>query len=473
MKKTFLPVLLLLTLILFSLSAYANVQLPAIFGSHMVLQQNSTVKIWGWSEPGEKINIKVDWDTTTYTTSASGSARWKLTLKTPSAGGPHTITINGRNTIELQDVLIGEVWLCSGQSNMEMNINWGMKQYGADVTAAENNKSIRFFQVQKTTAEYPQDDLKGQWVVCDSNSMKGFSTAGYFFGSKLNEQLNIPVGLINSSWGGTSAEVWTPKELIENNPVLKKDADQRNPANSTGWPVSPGFTFNAMIAPITNYNIAGVIWYQGEANVGKAANYPTVFTTMIGAWRKAWQKDFPFYFVQIAPFTYGNNINAPLLREAQTKSLAYPNTGMVVIHDLVDDVKDIHPKQKKEVGLRLADLALSRTYNKRGLAFRSPEYQGLKIEKSKIRIYFNNADNGLVSKGGALTEFYIAGSDKVFVPATAKIDGNNVVVSSKEVENPLAVRFGFTNTSMPNLFSKEGLPVNIFRTDDWVEDAVK
>lgn len=444
----------------------AAVRVPAIIGSHMVLQQNSTQKIWGWSEPGEKIVIKADWDTTYYRTTGSGNANWSISIKTPAAGGPHTITITGRNTLVLEDVLVGEVWLCSGQSNMEMSVNWQLP-YQEDAANA-TNKSIRFFHIPKTTSEYPQDDVKAQWVVSSPEAMKAFSAAGYFFGKKIQEETKYPVGLINSSWGGTPAETWTPKETVDSDPLLKAAA-KREPAN--GWPVSPGLTFNAMIYPLVNYNIAGSIWYQGESNTGTASTYQSLFTKMIGDWRRSWQKDFPFYYVQIAPYTYGNNNIAPLLREAQTKSLATTKTGMIVIHDLVDNVKDIHPKMKKEVGLRLANLALSDTYGKPGIAYKNPGYKSMQVDKNKIKIYFDDADNGLVSKGGAPTEFYIAGDDRNFVPAIAKIEKNAVVVYSNEVKNPVAVRFGFSNSAMPNLFSKEGLPVNIFRTDDWEVDT--
>ena len=218
MKKNFLP-FLLSAILLFSITASANVRLPAIYGSHMVLQQNSTISFWGWSDPHEKVSIKTDWDTTNYSTFASGSAKWNLNITTPASGGRHTITISGKNTVVLEDVLFGEVWVCSGQSNMEMSINWGMNQYDADVEKAGND-SIRLFQVQKTTAAYPQDDLPGKWVVSTPDAMKNFSAAGYFFGQRLVNELKIPVGLINSSWGGTPAEVWAPANIVESDPVL-------------------------------------------------------------------------------------------------------------------------------------------------------------------------------------------------------------------------------------------------------------
>ena len=466
MKKNIRTSMMILLCHLSFLISFADVRLPAIIGSHMVLQQNTTVKIWGWADPTEKISISTSWDTTTVTTIAANSAKWNLLLKTPAAGGPYTITIKANNTTVLEDVLIGEVWDCSGQSNMEMHFNWGIKEYTTDADNA-NNKQLHFFNIPKLTAEQPQDDTKGNWVVCNPGDMKRFSLVGYFFGQQLQQVLNVPVGLINASWGGTPAEVWTPKEAIEKEMILHEAATKLEPKD--GWPITSGYTYNAMINPITDYSIAGVIWYQGESNVGAASSYQFLFTTMINSWRKAWHKELPFYFVQLAPFSGYGGISGALLREAQTKTLSVPNTGMVVIHDLVTDVKDIHPRNKKDVGLRLANYALAETYNKKQLTYKSPMYKSMVVEKDKIRINFTDADNGLISKGGALTDFYIAGTDKKFLPAIAIIKGNTILVSNKNVQQPVAVRFGFTNAAIPNLFSKEGLPVNIFRTDDWNE----
>lgn len=459
------PFYLLLLSFLVAPHLLATVRLPAIIGNHMVLQQHSQVKIWGWCDPAEIIKITTTWDTATYTTTGESGAKWSTTLQTPTSGGPYTITITGSNTIVINDVLIGEVWLCSGQSNMEMSYNWGVTRYANDMNKASNN-NIRFFQIVKSTAQYPQDDLKGRWIVCSPEEAKQLSLVAYFFGNKLQQELKTPVGLISSSWGGTPAEVWTPEEKINNHPALKKAAQHIKPYKS--WPVYPGATFNAMIHPITAYNIAGALWYQGESNVGADTTYQLLLTNLITGWRQAWQKEFPFYFVQIAPYAgYGNNNAAALLRETQTNTLTVPKTGMVVTSDLVHDVKDIHPHPKKEVGLRLANMALAETYGKTGIAYKSPLYKSMHIEKNKIRITFTNAEKGLISKEGTPTEFYIAGEDKNFVAATAKIEGNTVLVWSDNVNHPVAVRFGFTNKAMPNLFSKEGLPVNLFRTDNW------
>lgn len=452
--------------------AQANVRLPSILGSHMVLQQKSEVTLWGWSDAQEKIVIQASWDTTHYTLTGSRDANWSLKIKTPEAGGPYTITITARNTIVLEDVLIGEVWICSGQSNMELNVN-GSKQ--AEEAKQANNNSIRLFYIARVSSDNPQDDVPGSWVVCNPDNVKWFSAVGYFFGRKLQQELKIPVGIISSSWGGTPAEVWTPKALIENDPVLKTAATKVS-TSWPGWPILPGKTFNAMINPLTNFSIAGALWYQGEANVGMYASYGQLLTTMIGAWRKAWNNDFPFYYVQIAPYEYGENHVGALMREAQSKIMRYPHTGMVVISDLVDDVKDIHPKNKLDVGLRLANYALGDTYGKKEILYKSPEYKDMKIEKNKIKVTFDNAPNGLkITGSGTPTEFLIAGADQRFVPATAKIEGNAVLVWSKDVKDPVAVRFGFSNGATPNLFSKEGLPVNLFRTDNWIvnTDPVK
>lgn len=444
-------------------------RLPAVIGSHMVLQQKTEVTIWGWCDAAEKIKLKTSWDTTTYTTVGSSSAKWSMRVKTPTAGGPYQITIDGNNKTVLEDVLIGEVWICSGQSNMEMSVTWGLP-YQDEVTNA-TDKNIRFFYIPRTTADYPQDDVKSEWVVCNPEDMKRFSAAGYFFGKTLRQNLNVPVGLINASWGGTPAEVWTPIEEINNNSLLKSAAEKLSP--SDWWPVTPASTYNGMIYPVTKYTIAGAIWYQGEANVKTASTYTQLLSTMITAWRKAWQKDFPFYYVQIAPFAgYGDNSSSAFLREAQTKALATPNTGMVVVTDLVDNINDIHPKMKKEVGVRLANYALAQTYGKQGIVYKSPSYKSMKVEKDKIRIYFDNADNGLMSKDKTIHEVFIAGEDQNFVPANAKIDRNTIVAWTDKVKKPVAVRFAFRNASLPNLFSKEGLPVDPFRTDEWPVDIV-
>jgi sialate O-acetylesterase len=445
---------------------FADVRLPSVIGSHMVLQQKKNVTLWGRCEPGERIRIMADWDTTVHTVTGLRDASWSSVLKTPEAGGPYRIIISGGNAIVLEDVMIGEVWVCGGQSNMEWSGAQGLKQSIEEAPRAIH-PGIRLFHIPKSASETPQENGEGQWKVCDPEAMKRFSAVGYFFGRKLHQELGVPIGLINASWGGTPAEVWTPAERVEDDPVLREAAG-RIPDFMPLWPVVPAVGYNAMIHPIRRFPIAGVIWYQGESNVETASTYAALFRTLIGAWRGAWGSDFPFYYVQIAPFSgYGKKDAGALLREAQTRCLDVPGTGMVVVSDLVDDVANIHPRDKAGVGLRLAGWALSETYGRKGIAYKSPQYLKMNIEKDRIRITFNGAEGGLESRGGEPSEFMIAGDDRRFRPARARIEGSTVVVWSPAVSHPAAVRFGFGNASIPNLFSREGLPVNLFRTDDW------
>lgn len=462
MKRKISILLLFVLLQVVSFRLTAEIRLPAILGSHMVLQQKSEVNLWGWCAPSEKIFVKTSWDTTKYVTTGTSGAKWNLKIKTPSAGGPFTIIINEKTVLE--DIMIGEVWVCSGQSNMEWSGTQKLKQ-SLDEAPDANNRKIRFFYVQKSTADYPQEDLNAGWKVCSPEEMVRFSAIGYFFGKKIQKDLNVPVGLINTNWGGTPAEVWTPKEVIEQDQILKDASLKLKPSN--GWPIKPGSVYAAMIAPLTNFRIAGAIWYQGESNTQNYSSYSRLMSRMIGAWREAWGISFPFYYVQIAPFAYGNYNVGALIKEQQTNSLSISKTGMAVIHDLVDDVNNIHPVKKIEVADRLANLALADYYGVKGLIYKYPMYRGMIIEKNKIRILFDNLDSGLMATAKDLNEFYIAGADKNFLFASAKIEGKTVVVWNKSVKEPVAVRFGFSNTSIPNLFSKEGMPVNMFRTDNW------
>jgi len=464
MKRLIFSILCLLSVMI----SAADIRLPSVLGNNMVLQQQSAVKLWGWSSPAEKVFVTTSWNNKTDSVVATRDANWQIAIQTPAAGGPYSITFRGSNQIILENVLIGEVWVCSGQSNMEMNGGWGLKDIKAALPTSYN-KNIRFFYIPKTTSDYPQDDCKGSWEICDSNTVKAFSAAGYFFGKKLNKDLNVPIGLINSNWGGTAAEVWTPAEVVYNNDSLKTAAAKLVPAQ--WWPYKPGAAFNAMISPITNYSIAGAIWYQGENNTNTASTYSQLLTAMIDAWRKKWDKEFPFYYVQIAPYHYGNKNIGALLQEAQTKSMQHEHVGMVVITDLVDDVNNIHPQDKHDVGYRLANWALAETYHKPGIIYKSPVFKAMDVQKGKAIISFENVKSGLQSKSGAITELYIAGSDKIFYPAKAKIDHDKLIVWSKPVPNPIAVRYAFGNTAIGNLFSKEGLPVTAFRTDRWDVDT--
>lgn len=340
--------------------SFANVTLPSLFSDHMVLQQNDDVKLWGWANPNEEVVIKPSWSETTYKIKANNQAYWEIKVKTPRAGGPYIIKINGYNEIILKDVLIGEVWLCSGQSNMEMPAAWGIKN-GEDEIKNANQPSIRFFTVSKSTATSPQNDLHGNWEVCSSETMRNSSAVAYYFAQRLQEDLkDIPIGLMVSAWGGTPAEIWMPEEVIEEDVILKEAANKLQPVE---WgPTEAARAFNAMIYPLIGYNIAGALWYQGEANVG-AFNYDKTLEALIKSWRIKWEKDFPFYYVQIAPYDYGkDHFGGVEIRDAQRKVLdIVSSTGMVVISD-VSPTDDIHPKDKKPVGVRLANLALADYY---------------------------------------------------------------------------------------------------------------
>jgi sialate O-acetylesterase len=455
--------LLFVTLFIVPFALQAQLRLPALFADNMVFQRNTEAPIWGWAYPGAEVSIRASWNDEEVKVKASSMGTWSATLRTPDAGGPYTVTVSANSELTITNVMVGEVWICSGQSNME----WSMSAAadGREDIASANVPGVRLFHAPKAGADYPQAIGEGTWKVTTPESVAGFSAVGYYFGRRLHEELGVPIGLINVSWGGTPAEVWIPEDRVTSNPrFVEANAKQRKDPR---WPSQPGVVYNAMIHPLVPAAIAGAIWYQGEGNTADPFVYKDLMQQLIEGWREAFKKDFPFYYVQIAPFTYGEFESGTLIREQQVKLLEVPKTGMVVISDHVENVKDIHPRYKKPVGERLANLALSDTYGRNDIIARSPVYKRMAIEKNRIRIWFDNVPNGLMRKGKDLTEFQIAGEDRKFVPAKARIDGNTVVVSSREVKNPVAVRFGWPNHSIPNLFSKEGLPVSCFRTDDW------
>lgn len=433
----------------------------------MVLQQNDSASLWGWGNPGEKIFVTTGWSNSPDSAIVNNRANWKIKIKTPPAGGPYRITLKGSNTIILNDVMIGEVWICSGQSNMEWSYMNGLKDVALELPACYNS-NIRFFNIPKTTANHPQDDIRAEWKICDSNSLKTFSAIGYFFGKKLNGDLNIPIGLINASWGGTPAEVWTPEKIFDDDEELRLAAAKLQ--SFRWWPNHDGLCYNAMIDPITKFNIAGAIWYQGESNTVNNESYYKLFTTMINSWRESWKKDFPFYYVQIAPYKYGLNNVGALVQEAQTKAMSYKNTGMVVVTDLVDSVTNIHPSNKHDVGMRLANWALAETYNKKNIAYKSPVYKSKTTDKNKIILSFDNASKGF-RENNNITGFYIFDlKQEAWFPAQAKIEKDKILVWNENTTSPLHVRFGFGNTVIGNVFSKEGLPLCPFRTDNFELD---
>lgn len=465
MKKIIIQLFVSVILIFSWQEAGAQVRLPDIFSDNMVLQQQKSVDFYGWANPLQKVKVVASWDPDTLSVVTPPDAEWSVDLHTPKAGGPYRITVIGDTTIIIHNILIGEVWTCTGQSNMEMNAGWKITNYKEEIANA-HHPEIRFFRIDKISAAWPQVQVRGKWEVCTPQSMKSFSAAGYFFGRELNEKLHVPVGLIQSCWGGTPVEAWTPIDIFEQNQELASSAAKLTPAP---WcPMRPAVAFNAMIYPLIHFPIAGSIWYQGETNVVNPGTYEETFADMIHAWRQLWHEDFPFYFVQIAPFSYGIPKSAALVREAQLQTYRQvKNTGMVVTTDITGDTTNIHPKDKQDVGKRLALWALSRHYGQKGIVPSGPLYRSMVIKGNKAIIHFDFASTGLVKKGRELRDFIIAGADHKFVPAKAVIKDSTVVVTGSKVKHPEAVRMGFSNTAIPNLFNKEGLPASPFRTDHW------
>ena len=452
--------LLALTLILMlSNTVFPNVTLPNVFSDNMVLQRNTEVTIWGWANPQEEVVVTPSWNHQEYKIKANNQAKWEIKIPTPKEGGPYTVIVKGYNEIILSNILIGEVWVCSGQSNMEMSVGWGIKN-GEEEAKMAMNPNIRFFTVPKLTAASPQNNVPGSWTESTPETMRNFSAAGYFFAKRLQEELkNVPIGLISSNWGGTPAEIWTPEEVIKNDAVLLESAKTRK--EEVYGPNQPGRAFNAMIYPLIGYKIAGVIWYQGESNVGSAV-YDKTFSALISSWRKLWDYEFPFYYVQIAPYQYGDDhFGGVEIRNAQRKVLQeIPNTGMVLTSD-ISPIDDIHPKDKKSVGLRLANLALVNTYKTNSDLVNGPLYKGIKIEKNKVIVAFDYAE-GLQFLNKKSNQFEIAGADNVFYIAEASIKNNAVLLNSKKVPNPLKVRFSWKNTAQSELFNKANLPASSF-----------
>ncbi len=466
------PILIAILLVSFGFAAFANLKLPSLIGNNMVLQQKEDILLWGWDDAGERIKITTSWDGKTHETITSSDGMWRQVVSTPQAGGPYEIWISDRNfNIHLQNVMIGEVWLCSGQSNMEFKMQdlgvweaWqSMKKSKFEYFTSPN---LRLFTVARDTSENPRDDCKGNWLTTDSASIENFSATAYFFGKYLCENLKIPVGLISAAWGGTPAETWIPIDRIKNNPEL--ESFLKAPNKAQWWSGFPGKTYNGMIKPLVNYKIKGAIWYQGESNVKDYRLYPILMETLISSWRDDWNNpEMPFYYVQIAPFIYENPVTGALLREAQNKCLDIPHTGMAVSLDLVDKMEDIHPKNKWDIGKRLSLLALGKTYIMKNTISEGPKFKKYSIQKNNIVLEFANPENGLQIQENNNTNFLIAGADRIFYPAKAIVKGQNVIVSSSKVSNPQAIRYAFENTSTANLFNNQGLPAGTFRSDSW------
>jgi sialate O-acetylesterase len=446
-------------LFIFLQTGYGNISLPEIFSDNMVLQQLSDVVIWGWAKSGETVVIKADWLDSEITIRVGDQGKWKTILKTPAAGGPFNIRLKGYNELTLKNILIGEVWLCSGQSNMEWSAQSGINNSAEEINSA-NYPEIRLFTVYNSTSLYPQDHFTGEWSVCTSETMKNFSVIAYLFARKLHKELGVPVGVINSSWGGTPAEAWMPEDFIQKDDFLREAAAKQKPVP---WgPVESGRIYNSMISPMVPFRIAGALWYQGEANTINAYAYKEMLKNLIESWRGRWGYDFPFYYAQIAPYKYGNPNEGVEVREAQRRALEVPNTGMIVLSD-IGDTLNIHPKNKQDVALRFANMALNRYYKTITIEDSGPLFKEMVIEKNKAIISFDHSE-GLHLIGDKLTCFEVAGEDKVFYPAKARIKDQKVIVHSDEVKTPLTVRFAWSNTATPNLFNGVNLPASCFIT---------
>lgn len=511
MRRSVIRLLLpcVLLLIAFCTVAQADVKLPAVIGDNMVLQRAIDVPIWGWADPGEKVTVTLGKQSKSAT--ACDEGKWMVRLDSMKEGGPTSMTVAGKNAITVENILIGEVWVCSGQSNMGMSVR--SSNNAEEEIAAADYPEIRLFSVPLVGTQEPQYDCGGKWVVCSPETIPNFTAVGYFFGREVYKNIKMPVGLINTSWGGSSCEAWVRRDLLEADPTytdllasFDKQCAQYDPEKAkanyerqrAAWKVAaakakadgkpaprapraprdprngqhrPANLYNGMILPILPYAIRGAIWYQGESNAGRAYQYRELFPLMINNWRKDWdQGDFPFYFVQLANFMAvkpePTDSAWAELREAQTMTLSCPNTGQAVIID-VGDATDIHPKNKQDVGKRLALWALSKDYG-RDLVYSGPMYKSMNKDGGKIVLSFEHVGGGLVAKGdGPLKGFAVAGEDKKFVWADAKIDGDKVVVSCPDVADPVAVRYAWADNPICNLYNKEDLPACPFRTDEW------
>lgn len=467
---------------LFVSIAAADVQLAAILSDNMVMQRETEAPVWGWADPGERITVQGSWKAEAIAV-ADADGLWSLKIKTPEAGGPYTLTVRGNNSIKLENVMIGEVWICSGQSNMGFALK--KSRNGKESIAKANCPNIRLFFVKHNATSRPMSDCEGSWSECSPETVPLFSAVGYYFGRQLYDELRIPIGLIKCAWGGSPARAWTRKEILQSyntsSPTpgphdreaekLRLAATKKRLPSQPAKPSkishkSPSVLYNGMISPLIPYAIKGVIWYQGEANVGHANGYRKLFPAMITNWRDDWgQGDFPFYYVQLAPFNYNKGRASQKLREAQMLTLSLKNTGMAVTLDL-GQARNIHPVKKLNVGKRLSLWALAKDYGKEDLVFSGPIYKSMKVEGDKIRLSFDYTGTGLKTRDGRdVSHLAIAGADKRFVKAKGVIDGDTVVVFSDTISKPVAVRYGWSNTANPNLANKEGLPASSFRTD--------
>lgn len=491
--------------------ALADVKMPNVFGTRMVLQREQPIPFYGSADAGEEVTVSIG--DASAKTAAGADGKWKVKLPAMKAGGPHVVTVKGKNTLKFEDVLVGEVWVCSGQSNMQWSVN---QSYDADLEKLTANfPNIRLISVPQVGTQEPQDNFKGEWIHCTPDTVGEFSGVGYFFGRQLHQTLNVPIGLIDNAWGGSAAEAWVRRDILEKDgkygdllakwddtvktydhdkaiatykeqeekwkAAAKKAKDDgkpeparpRAPSNPLTGNHRPANIYNGVLKPTIGYGIKGAIWYQGESNASRAYQYRDLFPLMIQSWRDEWaQGDFPFYWVQLADFLAEaegpEESNWAELREAQTLTLdKLKNVGQAVIVD-IGEGKDIHPRNKIDVGKRLARLALAKDYGVKVVA-ESPRYKSMEVKDGKAIVTFDNVGGGLITFDvQQAVGFSIAGEDKKFVWAQAKLIGpNQVEVWAEGVSKPTSVRYGWANNPVVNLQNKEGLPVTPFRSDEW------
>lgn len=469
-----------------SFGARATVRLPALVGNHMVVQRDAPVPIWGWAAPGEQVTVTFRGQAYAATPAATG--KWQLALPATPAGGPYVMTVQGQNTLTIQDILVGDVWLASGQSNMELPLRdrnapnpeaYPLVINAEQEVATADFSQIRQFTVQKVVAYQPQTESQGyDWQVCSPATAGRFSAVGYFFARDLYQHYHVPIGLISSPWGGTPAEAWVSAEALQKLPDFQAkvaelatrpalptpaDKDAQNTATTL---------YNGMIAPLLPYALKGIIWYQGESNVGRAAQYRTLFPALIQDWRARWGSELPFLFVQLANYTKALGWPAASdwaeLREAQAQALALPRTGMAVAID-VGEGDDIHPADKQDVGHRLALVARQVAYGDKRVVAAGPTFQTMTVSGSQVRLKFANAGQHLLLKTGSttLSGFAVAGADQQFHWASATLDGADVVLTCAAVPTPVAVRYDWADNPTGNLYNQAGLPAVPFRTDQW------
>ncbi len=476
--KKFLLISSLLSFII-GTNLEAKIVLPEILSDNMVLQQNTSVRFWGTSNKNEEIKVRPSWSKKTFKTKSNKDGKWIIEIPTPKASyTPYSITFSDGEEVKLENILIGEVWFASGQSNMEMPLNgfWNCPIEDANETIAtsKNWKGIRVATIEKNGQLEPVENVKGSWKISNPENAPLFTATGYYFAQMLNQTLDVPIGIINCSWGGTTVEGWLPRKIVETYPDidLKKEIRKEEPYDWWHY-LSPILMYNGMLKPLQNYTIKGFIWYQGESNIGRKDTYAERLKTMVELWRKEWKLgELPFYFVEIAPHDYNapNDTFAALLREQQFKAQSIiPNSAMISTNDLVDSYEsdNIHPKKKKDVGKRLAYLALNNTYGIKEIKSIGPSYKAMEVNSNKIILSFNNAEDGF-NRLDEMKGFEIAGKDKKFYPAEAKmINNNQIEVFSKKVTNPVAVRYGFKNYMPGNVKDLRELPLYPFRTDNW------